>query len=171
MDRSARVLSYDGLAASLYNKKPLPFYLTSSIQIVDDRPQDCDFEVSQLMKVMWTKIRTHAPEAYHVISRMTFTQDQYEDLLRLYVGVNPHYATSDLKLEEAACQWVRHNGHVWHKWMPENHMTKKRIYLGGMFPLMGPHWRQPGIVPGTLCRSAHIFYSPPFLCRLFSGFQ
>ena len=123
------------------------------------------------MKAMWTKIRTHAPEAYHVISRMTFTQDQYEDLLRLYVGVNPHYATSDLKLQEAACQWVRHNGHVWHKWMPENHTKKKRIYLGGMFPLMSPHWRQPGIVPGRSCRfdARHGFFFRQRLFPVFDG--
>ena len=134
----------DHLIAKLLNTS-----LCSPPKVVDERPRNCDFEVSQLMKVMWTKIRTHAPEAYHVISHMTFTQDQYEDLLRLYVDVNPQYANSDLKLEEAACKWVRHHGNVWHQWMPKNLLTKKRIYLGGMFPLRGPYWRQPGIVPGT----------------------
>ncbi|KAI0225558.1 hypothetical protein LSAT2_023695 [Lamellibrachia satsuma] len=132
-------------------------------KVVDERPQNCDFEVSQLMKVMWTKIRTHAPEAYHVISHMAFTQDQYEDLLRLYVGINPQYANSDLKLEEAACKWVRHHGNVWHQWMPKNLMTKKRIYLGGMFPLRGPYWRQPGIVPGAQMALEFINQDPDIL--------
>ena len=40
---------------------------------------------------MWSKLETHAPEAYRVISNMRFSQQQYEELLRIYIGKNPNF--------------------------------------------------------------------------------
>lgn len=108
----------------------------------------CDFEVNQLSKFAWIRLKTHTPEAYHMITHMTFTQQEYEDLLRLYVTFNPHYLSNDSYLETAACEWVLENEVKWQKWLPKNLSSKTKIYLGGMFPETGPYWRQPGIRPG-----------------------
>lgn len=35
-----------------------------------DSPVDCDFEVNQLAKIVWSMMKSHAPEAYHVIQRV-----------------------------------------------------------------------------------------------------
>ena len=71
-------------------------------------------------------------------------QDQYDDLLKL----TPDSRTAE-NYEEAACYWLRKNRRHWRRWVPENLSNKTQIYLGGMFPLSGPNWRQPGTVPGT----------------------
>ena len=106
-------------------------------------PIDCDFEINQLNKLVWSKLASNAPEAYHVISKMEFTLEQYEDLLR-YMSVTETQPDHN----EVACRWVRNNKDVWSHWIPPNLTNKTKIYLGGMFPLSGALWKMPGIVPG-----------------------
>ena len=50
--------------------------------------------------------------------------------------------------DKAACDWLKANRDHWMKWIPQTLSPKPRIYLGGMFTLSGPNWRQPGTVPG-----------------------
>ncbi len=110
-------------------------------------PLDCDFEINQLSKAMWIKLGTHTPEAASVVTRMHFTQKQYDDLLRLYDSLGPHLS-EEVDFEHGACEWIRQNERIWKKWIPTNISNKTRIYLAGMFPITGPFLRQPGIVPG-----------------------
>ena len=120
-------------------------------------PTNCDFETHQLSKVMWAKMRTHTPEAHSLISSLSFTHQQYEDLLQLFMKIDFNNADLDQSqvYEEAACQWIKQNKRIWSKWIPKNMTTKQRIYIGGMFPITGPYWRQPGIVPGI---SSHFVF-------------
>ena len=98
---------------------------------------------------MWAKLETHAPEAYHVISKMHFSQSQYEEFLRVFVGLNPDFAEMSSYYELAACEWIRANEPLWQEWLPPILSSKTTIYLGGMFSLSGPFWRQPGLIPGN----------------------
>jgi len=116
----------------------------------------CDFEIHQLTKVMWSRLHTHTPEAHHVISRLHFSTSDIESMLLVYdqlmtdsIGVSGVPVTDGVDyLEQTACRWVRANEDVWSDWLPEVLSSKQMIYLGGLFPIDGPFWRQPGIVPG-----------------------
>jgi len=113
----------------------------------------CDFEIHQLTKVMWSRLHTHTPEAHHVILQLHFSTSDLESLLLTYdrmVTGSTGLGTGDGVdyLEQTACSWVRANEDVWSDWLPEVLSSKQMIYLGGLFPIDGPFWRQPGIVPG-----------------------
>lgn len=103
-------------------------------------PRDCDFPVNQLTKVLWGPLKTGAPEAYHIISKMTFSDIEYDQLISLY---------PDKSVNEIACWWVQNNMAQWDKWLPSSLKEKPKIYLGGLFPLSGRMWSQPGIVAGA----------------------
>lgn len=119
-----------------------------------DAGSGCDFEIHQLTKIVWSRLHTHTPEAHHVISHLHFSTSDLESLLLNYNHrMNGNTGFSDMTdkvdfLEEAACSWVRGNEDVWSEWLPEVLSSKQMIYLGGLFPIDGPFWRQPGIVPG-----------------------
>ena len=107
-------------------------------------PKDCDFGLSQFTKVVWPKLRTSVPEAFHVISKMTFHQDVYMQQLQMF----RKYSSA----EEIACAWVRNetNQQIWKSWLPENLSNKTKIYLGGLFPMTGNYWMEPGLVQGEV---------------------
>lgn len=130
-------------ATGSYDRVLFPMCQTSQ-----QLPIDCDFEVHQLTKMVWSKIKSHTPEAYQLISSMELGQDEVNDLLVDYWQWSGSSSLSDRDLESAACAWVRDNERRWRTWVPENLSSKTPIYLGGMFPITGPLWRQPGIVPG-----------------------
>lgn len=119
----------------------------------------CDFQVHQLTKVMWSKLRTHTPEAHHVVSNLHFSSSDLNVLLESYVQMWKEAnvvegATQVDLLEQAACEWVRGNEYLWKDWLPQTLSNKQMIYLGGMFPLTGPYWRLPEVVPGKLVESS-----------------
>jgi len=123
-----------------------------------DAGSGCDFEIHQLTKIIWSRLRTHTPEAHCLISRLHFSSSDLESLLLNYNSLVNDNDNSDVTgtsvtdddsyLEEAACNWVRENEDVWSEWLPEELSSKQTIYLGGLFPINGRIWRQPGIVPG-----------------------
>ncbi|KAK2146668.1 hypothetical protein LSH36_590g02059 [Paralvinella palmiformis] len=131
-------------AAGNFTRVPFP-----TCDVGRNDPGHCDFPVNQLSKLMWAKLETHAPEAYHVISKMHFSQSQYEEFLRVFVGLNPDFAEMSSYYELAACEWIRANEPLWQEWLPPILSSKTTIYLGGMFSLSGPFWRQPGLIPGV----------------------
>lgn len=57
----------DLTASGNYSRVHLPVCRKSN-----ERPVDCDFEVHQLTKMMWAKMKSHTPEAYHLISQVHF---------------------------------------------------------------------------------------------------
>jgi len=122
-------------AGNLYTRVKFPLCQNDLTQL----PTDCDFGLNQFTKVVWSKLKTSVPEAFHVISQMKFHQDEYVRLLQ--VNDKPAY--------EVACQWIHENEDVWKTWMPENLSNKTKIYLGGLFPMSGPYWSEPGLVQGN----------------------
>jgi hypothetical protein len=143
------------------------FPVCNDVASGDEYPDDssyrlakCDFEVHQLTKVMWSLLRTHTPEAYHVVSNLQFSSAELNQFLESYVRIWKEAASvagvsladarrrSSEFLEQAACEWVRNNEPLWQSWLPETLSSKPVIYLGGMFPLTGPYWRLPAVVPG-----------------------
>jgi len=121
-----------------------------------DAGSGCDFEIHQLTKVMWSPLKTHTPEAHHLVSRLNFSTSNLELLLLNYerlVNDNGGFSSVGVMdevdyLQEAACIWVRENKDVWSEWLPELVSSKQMIYLGGLFPNDSLYWRAPGIVPG-----------------------
>lgn len=103
-------------------------------------PTDCDFGLNQFTKVVWSKVKTSIPEAYHVISKMMFHQDEYIKLLQMFRSFS--------SATEIACSWVRDHEKTWKAWLPENLSNKTKIYLGGLFPMTGRYWMEPGLVQG-----------------------
>jgi len=113
-----------------------------------DVSSGCDFEIHQLTKLMWSRLQTHTPEAYHLISHLYFSTSDLESLLMNYNRLMTDDSDEVDYFEEAACNWVRDNEDLWSDWLPEVVSSKQMIYLGGLFPIDGPLWRQPGIVTG-----------------------
>ncbi|WAR11683.1 IGF1R-like protein, partial [Mya arenaria] len=121
-------------AGKLFTRVKFPLCQNDLTQL----PTDCDFGLNQFTKVVWSKVKTSIPEAYHVISKMTFHQDEYIQMLQV----------RDESVENVACQWVRRNEEVWKTWLPANLSNKTKIYLGGLFPMSGHYWTEPGLVQG-----------------------
>lgn len=117
-------------------------YNNTGILTVSQVPRDCDFPVNQLTKVVWGPVKVAAPEAFHIISKMSFSDFEYDQLI---ASASRH---PDLSLTQIACQWVQNNEQKWEKWLPTSLMEKPKIYLGGLFPLSGKTWSQPGLVEG-----------------------
>lgn len=133
----------------------------------------CDFPLHQLTKVMWSVIRTHTPEAYHVVTKMEFSQAEINELLLSFVEIGERDGgTREEALQEAACRWVQDNERKWQGWLPRNLSSKTPIYLAGMFPNSGPYWRSPGIFPGmfiiSFSLSACVCYFHMFIVFLCS---
>ncbi|KAH9515724.1 hypothetical protein Btru_011828 [Bulinus truncatus] len=105
-----------------------------------NEPIDCDFPVNQLTKVLWGPLKSATPEAYHIISKMSFSDMEYDQLITQH----PQYSASQL-----ACHWINNNFDKWNKWLPDSLKEKPKIYLGGLFPLSGKTWSQPGLVEGA----------------------
>lgn len=105
-------------------------------------PMDCDFGLNQFTKVVWSRLKTSIPEAYHVVSKLTFHQDEYTSLLQMFRQYS--------HVDKIACEWVKSNEDIWKKWLPNNLSNKTRIYLGGLFPLTGFYWMEPGLVQGMV---------------------
>lgn len=105
-------------------------------------PNNCDFEGNQYKKFVWTKIRYSAPEVYHVISKMKFTDEIYtQQFIKRY----KYYGST----EKAACSYLRYHQDEWQKWIPPNLSSKIKVSLLSFFPLSGSRWRQPGLIQGA----------------------
>lgn len=99
-------------------------------------------QVNEFSKVAWYRVAAGAPDAFHVVSKMSLSQQAYYHLLdffRLQPALQP---------QRVACQWVRDNRDVWEKWLPPTFTEKPKLYLAGLFPMSGGFWPQPGLVEG-----------------------
>lgn len=55
--------------------------------------------------------------------------------------------TPNKNTSKIVCDWLKQNNEFWSPWLPSRNVTKRSIYLGGMFPsLTGPEavWSSPG---------------------------
>lgn len=105
----------------------------------------CEFEVNQMEKVAWSKVKTNAPHAFHLLRAMSFTQKEYLQLLDKYYREMIRGRT----VEDVACQWVIGNSIQWYKWIPDDLYNKTMLYIGGIFPMGGTYWKQSGVIPAA----------------------
>lgn len=99
-------------------------------------------QVNEFAKVAWYRVAAGAPDAFHVISRMSLSQQTYYSLLvstKLQLALQPQHI---------ACQWVQENRNIWEKWLLPTFTEKPKLYLAGLFPMTGGYWPQPGLVEG-----------------------
>ncbi|XP_067121007.1 uncharacterized protein [Centruroides vittatus] len=101
----------------------------------------CEFEISQLEKVIWKKLKSNAPLVYQLVNSMNYHQTEYIQLLK--------YTSTDKTIEEAACIWIKENEYIWSKWLPDNIPDKTVLYIGGIFPVTGPYKELAGVVPAA----------------------
>lgn len=158
-DLSARrspVLFFSWIPNDMTSTEDYTCMLFPSCQSSGRARSACDFEVHQLSKMVWSTVKSHTLEAYHLVSHMELAQAELTDILVGYRRRRQELldqgglAGGDVALEQTACNWVHANEHQWERWIPEGLSSKTPIYIGGMFPLTGPYWREPGIVPGQL---------------------
>ncbi|XP_074645062.1 uncharacterized protein LOC141914425 [Tubulanus polymorphus] len=128
-----------------YNFTRMKFPLCTETQ--HGKPIDCDFEINQLTKVVWSRLKRNAPEAFHLINNIEFKQQTYQDIIDKYRDMEAK--RSSIQAHEVACEWVRENKDIWKHWIPPDLTNKTKIYLGGMFPLTGRHWTGPGLLPAV----------------------
>lgn len=140
-----------GLPVLFYDWWPSPLTLNHNFTQIkfpscpyDPDPVYCNFKLNQLTKMTSPALATVAPQAYEAVSRMSFTQDEYADLLQFYS--NAKSLRPSIRASKVACSWVKEHENIWKQWFPKNISTRKKIYLGGLFPLSGPFWTQPGLV-------------------------
>lgn len=105
-------------------------------------PHSCDFRSSQFSKMVWWEVEKEAPEILHIVKRMVFTRAEYEEMLQWFKlwdsdAINP-----------VACTYLRVYKDKWSSWLPKHFSRRKSIYLGGLFPMTGLYWMQPGLVQG-----------------------
>ncbi|MEL6377089.1 MAG: glycine betaine ABC transporter substrate-binding protein, partial [Pseudomonadota bacterium] len=65
-----------------------------------------------LKKAAWDGMKDKWPNAYEVLTKISFTNAQIAEMARL-VDVE------ELEPEEAAEVWLEDNGDIWKSWMPE----------------------------------------------------
>ncbi|XP_054721355.1 atrial natriuretic peptide receptor 2-like [Uloborus diversus] len=130
-----------------FHRKPMLLssigtFVHVSFPSCEDDPSVCDFEVSQLEKVVWSTIKSNAPQAFHVLQKMQFKQDEYLELLKRYHNLKQR----GLEIEDAACEWVKDKIVIWDQWIPGDVKNKTTLYLGGIFPLKSSYWKQNGVL-------------------------
>lgn len=101
----------------------------------------CEFEISQLEKVIWKKLKNNAPLVYNLVNSMNFHQMEYLQLL--------NHASSNKVIEDSACKWIIQNRHIWKNWLPDNIPDKTVLYIGGIFPATGPYKELSGVIPAA----------------------
>ncbi|GFR05086.1 insulin-like peptide receptor [Trichonephila clavata] len=102
----------------------------------------CEFEINQLEKIVWSKIKSNAPHAFYVLKALSFDQSDYLKLLKRYMLGK----TRGFNEEDIACHWMRENIYVWDKWIPVDNKNKTKLYIGGIFPISGIYWKQGGVI-------------------------
>ena len=83
------------------------------------------------------------------LQKVFFKQEDYTSMLRLY---NAHQHEG---VAQVACRWMRQNTDIWKKWKPEGQTLhlERTLYIGGIFPVTGPHYKDRGMVTGEFSPS------------------
>ncbi|XP_063228981.1 atrial natriuretic peptide receptor 2-like [Bacillus rossius redtenbacheri] len=103
----------------------------------------CHYVMQRLVKLYWIKLQSGAWPAYEALRKMTFTEDEYNDIINLYIeGEGRSY-------ESIACDWMSTNSAVWKQWVPSIH-EKNVLRIGGIFPISGSSYTAKGIARAAL---------------------
>ena len=76
-----------------------------------DGKYDCDYPVDKLYKAFNDKLQEKAPNAFAVLSNLTLTTEQQNEIAALIDG-------DGMTPADAAKQWVDANKDVWKAWLP-----------------------------------------------------
>ncbi|KAK7475017.1 hypothetical protein BaRGS_00033764, partial [Batillaria attramentaria] len=126
-----------------FTRISFPEWFRHSSDTSSREPFRTEFQVNQFSKVAWYRIKAGAPDAYHVITKMSLPQQTYYELM------NAARTSNQSDPEKIACSWVRENRDVWEAWLPPTFTAKPKLFLAGLFPLSGRKWPQPGLVQGA----------------------
>ncbi|XP_032231213.2 receptor-type guanylate cyclase gcy-2-like [Nematostella vectensis] len=109
----------------------------------------CDFPLMRLKKFAWSQVKAGAPEVYHLLTKMYFSQDELNSMLLNHVDSEGSKTSKEL-----ACDWLQRKRDMWSSWLPVQNILngKVPVYLGGMFPMSHDPdavWSSPGILAGA----------------------
>ncbi|XP_046995878.1 uncharacterized protein LOC124607652 [Schistocerca americana] len=89
----------------------------------------CKYELHRLTKFAWSKIKDGATPAYQALLKMTFSREDYQNLLKIYKKTSNKHNISSI-----ACAWMHQNEEVWESWIPRLE-DKNVLHIGGIFPI------------------------------------
>ncbi|XP_021935929.1 receptor-type guanylate cyclase gcy-4-like isoform X2 [Zootermopsis nevadensis] len=98
----------------------------------------CKYELQRLVKLVWSELEIGAKPAYEAVHKMSFSRDNYYDLLA-------RYNQQPGAVDKIACEWLVHNKESWLPWIPTSD-EKNVLYIGGIFPISGSSYIAKGIV-------------------------
>ncbi|PNF24218.1 hypothetical protein B7P43_G15826 [Cryptotermes secundus] len=98
----------------------------------------CKYELHRLVKLVWSRLEVGAKPAYEAVQKMSFSRDNYLDLLA-------RYSQQPGAVEKIACEWLVENKVSWKPWIPTSD-EKNVIYIGGIFPISVSTYTAKGIV-------------------------
>nr|CAD7426195.1 unnamed protein product [Timema monikensis] len=82
----------------------------------------CKYEMQRLIKLAWTKLEIGARPAFEATQKVSFTLQDYTNILKMYYN-----AASRKSYEDLACEWMLKNI-KWKKWVPDT--DKNDLYIG-----------------------------------------
>lgn len=110
----------------------------------------CDYPQNYLKKLVWNKVKSNAPDFYHLLENMYIGYDEFNLLLGQHKDAGGAFTSKGV-----ACHWLRKKKSVWSSWLLSGLPSGKvPVYLGGMFPMDdndGALWVRPGILTGLFC--------------------
>ncbi|KAM7283533.1 atrial natriuretic peptide receptor 2-like [Ixodes scapularis] len=136
-----------------------------ALQDFQDNPENakCEFEVNHMEKVVWSKLKDSVPDVYDIAQKISFKQEQYEQMLDLY----KRESTRDRDYSDIACTFLTQNEHLLHEFVTGDLGDKPKLYIGGIFPVSGIYKRMSGVLTAARMATDAINRSP----RILSGFR
>ncbi|XP_043236626.1 receptor-type guanylate cyclase gcy-5-like isoform X2 [Amphibalanus amphitrite] len=125
---------------------PSPLTLHSSYVEVAFPPclggSTCPTGARYLKKLAWSGLKEAAGLAYKALADFRLSQSQFEELMAL--------STPSFNPGRVACDWMRRNNiTLMEQWLSRIRPTNM-IYLGGIFPIMGSSYQDPGVIPAVM---------------------
>ena len=122
----------------------------------DSKDHPCMYSANKLTKVVWKQIENGAVELQEFLERFIFTYKDYENLLKFHK--TELEMDSSVTMKEIACKWLKHqvrqqsgNTKEWYtQWNGHIRGRKKKLYIGGIFPISGTKYVAPELAIGTL---------------------
>uniref|UniRef100_V5IB68 Gamma-aminobutyric acid type B receptor subunit 2 n=2 Tax=Ixodes ricinus TaxID=34613 RepID=V5IB68_IXORI len=132
-----------------------------ALQDFQDNPDNakCEFEVNHMEKVVWSKLKDSVPDVYDIAQKISFKQDQYEQMLDLY----KRESTRDRDYSDIACTFLTQNEHLLHEFVTGDLGDKPKLYIGGIFPVSGIYKRMSGVLTAARMAMDAINRSPHIL--------
>ena len=163
-NNSYMVLHYEPSALTIKHKlTPILFpECNDPLLKRDTSDPTCVYSANKLTKIAWKQIENGAPDLYSFLERFVFSYQDYDKLLEFY----NHKAAKhpSLTTEQIACKWLKHkvpgkrgNMTAWYnRWHGHIKTRKKKLHIGGIFPITGTKYIAPELAIGKYLIS--IFY-------------